>query len=299
MTRPSRPASPQPADPDRRSDALDWIAATGRTARLLEVVESGVLRRRRRRRLAWSGAATLALLVAGALSTRWFLDDQAGPVAVLARADSVETRVLADGSIVELAPGAALRVEFEAGIRRVRLERGQAHFAVAKDPSRPFVVFVHDMAVRAVGTEFAVQTGPQVEVIVTEGRVAVEAAAEVHPASADVAPWATLSAGQRVVVPPQAATPPAVEQLSTADLRRRLGWRAPLLELKRTPLAAMLPEFNRHAGVRVELGDESLGQLELGGVVRAGNSAALLELLEAQFGVVGQRENDAIVLRRR
>src|SRR4051812_24692232 len=117
MNRPTEPSSRVPADITVRSDALDWIAATGRTERLLDVVESGVRRRRRRRRVIGSAAVALALFIVVGLSVRPFNDD-IPKVAVLAQTATVETRVLSDGSSVELAPGAAIRVEFEANVRR-------------------------------------------------------------------------------------------------------------------------------------------------------------------------------------
>jgi transmembrane sensor len=85
-------------------------------------------------------------------------------------------QLLPDGTAVELNTGADLAVEFTPQVRGVRLLRGEAHFAVAKDHARPFVVAVGAVAIRAVGTAFNVRVEPAaVQVLVTEGRVAVEA----------------------------------------------------------------------------------------------------------------------------
>ncbi len=68
-----------------------------------------------------------------------------------------ERRELPDGSVVDLKPGAEIAVEFTPALRRVTLRAGAAHFAVVKNPARPFVVAVGDVEMRAVGTEYSVQ----------------------------------------------------------------------------------------------------------------------------------------------
>src|SRR5260370_1274200 len=71
--------------------------------------------------------------------------------------------------------------DFRLGDRRggVRLTRGEAHLAVAKDSSRPFIVTAGGVSVRAVGTAFNVRRVEQrVEVFVTEGKVRIDSAAK-------------------------------------------------------------------------------------------------------------------------
>src|ERR1700691_4163529 len=79
---------------------------------------------------------------------------------------------LADGSQLDLAPDSRVSTRFTWARRGVQLERGQAFFAVAHDPMRPFVVHVTGLTVTAVGTAFDVRTGPSNTVVtVSEGRV--------------------------------------------------------------------------------------------------------------------------------
>ena len=49
----------------------------------------------------------------------------------------IEQRELADGSVVELNRGAVVTEHFTPAERRVRLKQGEAHFKVAKNPTRP------------------------------------------------------------------------------------------------------------------------------------------------------------------
>ena len=84
---------------------------------------------------------------------------------------------LPDGSVVRLRPSSAIAVSLGRQERHVRLLRGAAHFTVAKDAARPFVVEAAGVGVRAVGTAFSVATAAgSVEVLVTEGKVGVESA---------------------------------------------------------------------------------------------------------------------------
>lgn len=84
---------------------------------------------------------------------------------------------LPDGSMVRLNTDSAVIANFSPSERRVRLERGEAHFTVAKDPDRPFIVMAGGIDVRAVGTAFNVRLlRDTVDVLVTDGKVAVAAA---------------------------------------------------------------------------------------------------------------------------
>ncbi|MGH7956064.1 MAG: iron-containing alcohol dehydrogenase, partial [Opitutaceae bacterium] len=87
--------------------------------------------------------------------------------------DTLTHGIEAYGSVVELNVDADILVDFSPVRRAVRLVRGEAHFTVATDAARPFVVSAGGVEVRAVGTGFAVHFAPQeIAVLVTEGQVA-------------------------------------------------------------------------------------------------------------------------------
>jgi transmembrane sensor len=85
------------------------------------------------------------------------------------------TVLLPDGSSVVLNTNSQIDVQFTADSRDVHLRRGEAHFDVAKDSSRPFRVYANGGVVEAVGTAFTVQeSGAEgLEVTVVEGVVNV------------------------------------------------------------------------------------------------------------------------------
>lgn len=295
------PSSELPA-PDANEaageNALRWAHARGAAAR---IAESSRARRRKRQqvRLAWAGGVAAVLLTVGLWP--WPPRPAEPTAAPVTRATLVISQparqVLPDGSVVELKEGAAISVEYGPSARRVRLERGEAHFAVAPDAAVPFIVSAGGIAVRAVGTEFAVGlTTRNVEVLVTEGRVAVESAT---PATPDAPELAQLAAGQAAVVELAAlisTTDPAVP----AEVQRsRLAWRVPRIELSRTPLAEVVECFNRFGAVRLELADPALGALQLSGVLRPDSPHALLHILRNDFGLRESRRADATIVLQR
>ncbi len=222
----------------------------------------------------------------------------------------IEERALDDGSKIELNRGAALTVNFTPGERLVRLERGEAHFAVAKNPARPFIVDASGVRVRAVGTAFDVCVGTAaVAVLVTEGRVQVNAhAALAGPAgpsrdtalSAPVPTTHELEAGQRTVVSLAAnGPPPRVVQLSAGEVERLLAWQPRLLDFTAKPLSDILAEFNRHNRVQLTIADPDLATLRISASFNSDNIEGFVRLLEASFGVRAERRgvNEIVLLK--
>jgi transmembrane sensor len=98
---------------------------------------------------------------------------------------------MADGSQVTLNTDSVVRVAVNTTERKVDLQRGEAFFKVAKDPSRPFIVTVGEHRVIAVGTQFSVRReGTDAQIVVTEGTVRIET---VEPTP--LIPAASLPAG--------------------------------------------------------------------------------------------------------
>lgn len=213
-------------------------------------------------------------------------------------------QLLPDGTVVELNRGAEIEIDFAGRDRRVRLVRGEASFAVAKDPTRPFIVAAGTVQVRAVGTAFNVRFGAQaVEVVVTEGRVSVETPAGAAPASTGAAVAASptlLSRGQSTVVALTSAAPSTpVATLTAEQLAEKLAWQPRLLEFDDAALATVVAEFNRRNPVRLTLTDPALGAVRLSLSFRSDNVEGFVRLLEANYGVkVEPRGPGEIGLRR-
>ena len=87
---------------------------------------------------------------------------------------------LEDGSTINLNTNTEVEIDFSKDRRRIHLLKGEAHFDVAKNPQRPFVVYAGEGMVWAVGTAFNVRyigslnsnrPDPIIDVTVTEGTV--------------------------------------------------------------------------------------------------------------------------------
>jgi len=301
------------ADPRHAAAMQRSAAAWSLLDRIPESAAAPVLAASTRRRAFWrrplvfgagaalaAVAATLALLFVRPASPA---DSAAARAATSAAAPRQLT--LADGSVVHLNTGSAIRTRFTAGERRVELVRGEAHFAVAKDPARPFVVHAGNLDVRAVGTAFNVQLqSAAVDVLVTEGTVQLGAAAEPAPAFARVArePIPLLRPGHRAVVSLAPVTPATAVVVTTAtadEISRTLAWQAPLLRLGGATLAEVAREFERHSGRRVVFADPELASLRVGGRIRADDPDGFAALLAATLGLEVETAADGALLLRR
>lgn len=273
--------------------AFDGPRHRGEAGRMIRELTT---RRRRRRRRALVTSAAVAVVVMTAVA---FMTQSRAPLAVPAPETVVmskpERRQLVDGSVVELDAGAQIEVHFSALRRDVTLLGGQAHFAVAKNPARPFVVTTTLGEARAVGTAFSVGLRAQaMDVVVTEGTVAVQ------PPRATMRPPVSVPAGNAVAVP-TAVAPDAtlrVEALTPVEIERRLAWRAPRLHLSNTSLADVVRAFNREDRVQLAVADSKLAELRLSGVFRADRAEEFVRLLVANYGVRAEHQgSNTIVLR--
>lgn len=209
----------------------------------------------------------------------------------------IEQRELPDGTLIELNRGAVVTVHYTENERRVRLERGEAHFKVAKDPARPFFVEAGGVTVRAVGTAFNVRLDPaSVEVLVTEGTVGVERLAPKGSAQSE-ANQLRLTANERTVISLAPTAPaPQVSPVPPAEIEARLAWQPRLLDFTNTPLPEIVAEFNRRNPVRLVLGDEELSQVRLSATFRSDNVEGFVRLMESDFGMRPTWRGDEIVL---
>lgn len=216
-----------------------------------------------------------------------------------------ERMALSDGSIVELNAGARIEVNFTAEERRVHLVQGEAHFAVAKNPARPFIVSADKFAVRAVGTAFSVSLEQEaVSVLVTEGKVRLD---DTSDASADVPQssreMSHLIAGQQAIVSTKfarGASPSLqVRDVTPAEIDRALAWQGLRLEFPDMPLRDVVAEFNRYNARKLVIGDKVTGDVLVGGKFRADNVDAFVRLLGFTFDVTATPRGDEIVLSRR
>jgi transmembrane sensor len=228
---------------------------------------------------------------------------------------------LPDGSIIRLNTDSALEIAYTATERRVRLHRGEAGFAVAKDPERPFIVRVGSIDVRALGTAINVRLEPgRLEVLVTEGRVGVEDAINggslLEDPAAQLATNAdvtnadperiafrpeppVLTAGQRAILSQAALVETAkavVAPVTREDITRALAWQQRRLNFTDEPLENIVAEFNRYSHHKLIVADPRLAAQRFGGKFPADDCDSLVRMLEENFGVLVERTETETVL---
>ena len=212
---------------------------------------------------------------------------------------------LNDGSIVDLNVSSEVRVQLTPSARLVTLAAGEAHFAVAHDTARPFIVTAAGVSVRAVGTAFSVCVSDAgVEVLVTEGKVEIarEAAATAAPAAPAPAPAArpTLVAGERSLIAPDAPVSAAtIEKVSTDALNAAARWHCQVMTFSDLPLREAVVLFNRRNETQLVLADAELGERKIGGTFAADQVEAFVRLLEKDGDVVSQRRGPREIALRR
>ena len=318
------------ADP-RHAAAMQRSAATwSRLDRIPESAAAPVLATATRRRSFWRRSlvfAPLATAAAVALvalhltrpsattpsASAALAPASASASAAPAPSSAPRQLTLSDGTVVQLNTGGEVLEQFTAAERRVLLARGEAHFAVTKNPARPFVVRAGNVDVRAVGTAFNVHLlATAVDVLVTEGVVQLNRPSAQVPVVTIAAPpdnLPRLNANERAVVSlaPTSPTSPAslapaivVTTATPDDIARTLAWQAPLLRLGGSTLAELVLEFQRRSGQRVILADPALASLRVGGRFRADDLAGFTHLLATTLDLeVEHTADDTLVLRKK
>ena len=215
-----------------------------------------------------------------------------------------KTVLLSDGSSIQLNTDTRIEVVYSRNSRKIRLARGEAHFAAEPDPNRVFEVHVADSVVRAIGTAFDVYVEDQkIEVIVTSGLVAVlnemstpettaRAAGRRGPENLNNS--APLGAGE-VADFHSGSGLMKVRQLTEPELRRRLAWREGYLEFSGESLSEVVAVFNRYSTVKLEIGDPKLASVSIGGQFQIGNLDATVELLSKTFAFRARRIDDTTI----
>lgn len=199
---------------------------------------------------------------------------------------------LSDGSTVNLNTNTEIIVDYGDKVRRIKLERGEALFSVAHNPSRPFDVVAGNGVTRAIGTSFNVALEKdKVTISVLEGVVEVDAdLTQVE----DNEPLPRLDRGKAI----NYWRSGAIAEVYVADLKRIESWREGKLNFDATRLADVILEHNKYTTNRIVIGDDRLEEVLISGVFRINDTEALLFALEQTFGIRALSRGNYILLTR-
>jgi len=252
-------------------------------------------------------AALLLLIISAVFSMPWYGEHRSNGL-YATTVGQQKTVTLADGSTVHLNTNSQVDVKFDREYRDIHLLQGEAHFTVTKDNRHPFRVYVGNNRVQAVGTAFAVHArGSEVDVIVTEGKVLLEAMDTTPekittqnlppaPVSTDavnendnqVRKLSFLGVGQKITVPEAQANKISIGKVEAVDaqtLEKQLSWRKGFLVFNGEPLHAVVQEISRYTTVTIEIADPILRDIQVGGQLQIGDTEPMLDALEANFGL--------------
>lgn len=218
--------------------------------------------------------------------------------------------MLPDGSRLELNTNTEVSVLISDSLRKVVLIRGEAYFDVAKNPEAPFVAEAGDTQVIAIGTAFNIEllNPDEIEVMVTEGKVLVDHAGsrngldDVDPSISRIsfddlsAHEMFLSVGEKAILVKNQEQPRVVAD--SFDTESDLAWREGMLIFEGESLAEAISEINRYTSLKLEIIDDSIRDIEVGGYFRAGDTDQLMVIFENNFGIMNKRKGDRLLLSR-
>jgi transmembrane sensor len=247
---------------------------------------------------AWSAAAAVVTLAAVTVAKRGGWGDKARDVGYVSNADRPQQVVLVDGSLVDLNSQTTIRTQMLPRERRIALQEGEAHFTVAPDASRPFVVEAAGVTMRAVGTAFTVRIREKhVEVLVSEGKVEItESTAGV---SAPIARRPPLGVADRATISRASDSPTvAVAQVDPRELREALSWHSSVTTISSRPLRDIVELFNRRNALRLKIADSELAERNFGGSFALNQPKAFVRALEIDGDVVAETRGETEVVLR-
>jgi transmembrane sensor len=276
--------------------ALDGLAEAKRDEKIATFTNRAKPPRLQYPKRWWFAAAMVAAVAIGAI---WL--QQGRELQTLATAVGQQRNVtLADGSIVALNTNTIVETDLRRHTREIYLRKGEAHFQVAHDRTRPFLVHAGDSVVRAVGTAFEVRvlTDQRVDVVVNEGRVEVQttsttpvsqdSSVHVHPATTVRA----LNAGERLST---AGHDYAVVPITAQQLSSELAWREGAIIFDAEPLSEAIAEIERYTDARIVVSDPEIAALRVGGRFRTGDVQEFFDALQTALPVSIRHSNAGVV----
>jgi ferric-dicitrate binding protein FerR (iron transport regulator) len=193
---------------------------------------------------------------------------------------------LPDGTVVHLNAASRLRIDpaFGGTERRVVLE-GEAYFAVASDPSKPFRVYTGASFTEVRGTEFGVRYRHNtIDVVVSRGKVRVVSRSK---------------GGSVDLVRGQAVTATAAGDLSQprrVDLHESLAWRENRMSFKKTPLEDVMTEIEEVYDLHVEFKNPAIRSRTLTGNFSIDSIDVVLSQIALAMDVSIRRDGRTVVV---
>jgi transmembrane sensor len=236
----------------------------------------------------WRVAAGLAILLSVGFLIKMLFFDKPDTIEVLASKDVLET-TLPDGSTISLNKGSSISYpeEFSENIRLVELN-GEAHFDVAHNPDKPFIVSAGDLRVEVLGTKFYINTnapGEKVQVILIEGSVA--------------AYYKDTPRDKTILKPGEEAEfMPATKKISTTTQYEKyfMVWKTRNMNFENEKLDQVINTISRAYNQKITLVNPATGNCRLTAAFETQTLESVLKVLESTLDLkVTKRGNEILV----
>ncbi|TAI62328.1 histidine kinase [Bradyrhizobium sp. Leo170] len=181
---------------------------------------------------------------------------------------------MADGSVVELGGGSAIKADIGTTERRVTLLAGEVFFDVATDTRRPFLVDAQGVEIKVHGTAFNIQaSSTSTKVALLRGSI------EATPAAKDE-PSAVLKPGQMFVVDHMTGNV-SIEPVSLEEIG---SWREGKVILSNVTVESAIELIQRYFSALILLPDRSLAGRKVSGLFDLRDPDRALAGLVEPFG---------------
>ncbi|MFA5495891.1 MAG: FecR domain-containing protein [Porticoccaceae bacterium] len=256
-------------------------------------------------------AASITLIFTGVL-LGWFLLQPEGGKTLqgsLAGNGIYETSVgghslvnLPDNSKALLNTDSLIQAHYNDQQRYIVLERGEVHFTVTKDKSRPFIVHAGDKVIQAVGTAFNVKMSDDkvVALVVTDGQVAV---ADKIPPTVSLGPEPPpilLSQDSPTVSQGEAAMFDAseihIQKIAPEQIAVNLSWQQGNIIFQGETLEDAIREISRYTNIKFEIVDTEVKKVRVAGLFKPGDINGLLVTLYENFNISSQKIGEERIL---
>ena len=191
-----------------------------------------------------------------------------------------------DGSVLHVNTTSVAEVSYSPEERSVELKTGEVFFDVAPELDRPFVVYAGDTSVKAIGTAFAVHmVEGVVQVSVTEGTVEFSSGGSKHLVSANPQGLGNETSPALGNVATYYDAQTSIDTQPLDVLSRRLAWQSGMLEFKGDPLSHIVEEVGRYTEAEIEILDDDIRDVRIGGYFRIGDIESLASALKLGFNI--------------
>ncbi len=166
---------------------------------------------------------------------------------------------LADKSILALASGSEVSVNYTAKKRNIELLKGEALFSVTTDKTRPFIVTYRGRIAQALGTAFNVKESQgNMHIQVLEGTVKVASIANSQLFNK------VLNAGQGIAITQNGSMSDVLKHTN----REKMDWQKGRLSYVNVSLASVIYDISRYVPLHIYIQDKSVADMRFTGNIK-------------------------------